>query len=306
MNILHMKYAVEVAKAGSLSKASETLLIAQPNISRSIKELENDLGITIFERSAKGMFLTHDGEIFMNYAKSIISQIEEVERFYKESAPDKLRFSISVPRASYISEAFAEFSKGLNSSSCEIFYNETNSRRAIENITGNDYDLGIIRYAANHDESFKTMLEEKGLNYELVTQFSYQLIMSRDHALANKETISLSDLKDYIEIAHADPYVPSLTLSKVLKEEQATGGDRKIYVFERASQFELLSENKETFMWISPVSEKMLSRYNLIQRPCADNTRLYKDMLIYRNGYTLSALDKEFITILIKTRRQYL
>lgn len=301
-----MKYAVEVAKAGSLSKASETLLIAQPNISRSIKELESDLGITIFERSAKGMFLTHDGEVFMNYAKSIISQIEAVEKFYKESTPDKLRFSISVPRASYISEAFAQFSKRINSSSCEIFYNETNSRRAIENILSNDYGLGIIRYAANHDESFKTMLEEKGLNYELVTQFTYQLIMSKSHPLAERESISLNDLKDYIEIAHADPYVPSLTLSKVLKEEQATGGDRKIYVFERASQFELLSENNETFMWISPVPTKMLERYNLIQRPCAENERLYKDMLIYRNGYTLSPLDKEFITILIQTRRQYL
>lgn len=301
-----MKYAVEVAKAGSLSKASETLLIAQPNISRSIKELESDLGITIFERSAKGMFLTHDGEVFMNYAKSIISQIEAVEKFYKESTPDKLRFSISVPRASYISEAFAQFSKRINSSSCEVFYNETNSRRAIENILNNDYGLGIIRYAANHDESFKTMLEEKGLNYELVTQFTYQLIMSKSHPLAERESISLNDLKDYIEIAHADPYVPSLTLSKVLKEEQATGGDRKIYVFERASQFELLSENNETFMWISPVPTKMLERYNLIQRPCAENERLYKDMLIYRNGYTLSPLDKEFITILIQTRRQYL
>lgn len=301
-----MKYAVEVAKAGSLSKASETLLIAQPNISRSIKELENDLGITIFERSAKGMFLTHDGEVFMNYAKSIISQIEALEKFYKESTPDKQRFSISVPRASYISEAFAQFSKRINSSSCEVFYNETNSRRAIENILNNDYGLGIIRYAVNHDESFKTMLEEKGLNYELLTQFTYQLTMSKSHPLAERESISLNDLKDYIEIAHADPYVPSLTLSKVLKEEQATGGDRKIYVFERASQFELLSENNETFMWISPVPTKMLERYNLIQRPCAENERLYKDMLIYRNGYTLSPLDKEFITILIQTRRQYL
>ena len=301
-----MKYAVEVAKAGSLSKASETLLIAQPNISRSIKELENDLGITIFERSAKGMFLTHDGEVFMNYAKSIISQIEAVEKFYKESPPDKLRFSISVPRASYISEAFAQFSKRINLSSCEVFYNETNSRRTIENILNNDYGLGIIRYAANHDESFKTMLEEKGLNYELVTQFTYQLIMSKSHPLAKRESISLNDLKDYTEIAHADPYVPSLTLSKVLKEEQATGGDRKIYVFERASQFELLSENNETFMWISPVPTKMLERYNLIQRPCAENERLYKDMLIYRNGYTLSQLDKDFITILIQTRRQYI
>ena len=69
MNILHMKYAVEVARAGTLSKASETLLIAQPNISRSIKELEADLGITIFERTSKGMMMTPEGEVFINGSK---------------------------------------------------------------------------------------------------------------------------------------------------------------------------------------------------------------------------------------------
>ena len=64
MNILHMKYAVEVAKLGSLNKAAETLMIATPNISRSIKELEADLGITISQRSARGVVLTPDGEHF--------------------------------------------------------------------------------------------------------------------------------------------------------------------------------------------------------------------------------------------------
>ena len=65
MNILHMKYAVEVAKAGSLNKAAQTLLIAQPNLSRSIRELEADLGIVIFDRSAKGMMLTPEGQEFV-------------------------------------------------------------------------------------------------------------------------------------------------------------------------------------------------------------------------------------------------
>ena len=69
MNILHVKYAYEVAKAGSMKKASEKLFVAMPNISRSIKELEADLGITIFDRTVKGMRLTPDGEEFMNYAK---------------------------------------------------------------------------------------------------------------------------------------------------------------------------------------------------------------------------------------------
>ena len=79
MNLLHMKYAVEVARLGSLGKASETLLIATPNISRSIKELEADLGISIFERTTKGMELTPDGEQFINFAKRILGQIEQVE-----------------------------------------------------------------------------------------------------------------------------------------------------------------------------------------------------------------------------------
>lgn len=74
MNLLHMKHAIEVAKAGSLSKASEVLLIAAPNISRSIKELENDLGITIFDRTQNGMKLTPEGEEFINFATERIEE----------------------------------------------------------------------------------------------------------------------------------------------------------------------------------------------------------------------------------------
>ena len=74
MNILHIKYAVEVARLGSVSKATETLFTAQPNISRSIRELENDLGIEIFSRSAKGMVLTPDGEVFINYARELCAK----------------------------------------------------------------------------------------------------------------------------------------------------------------------------------------------------------------------------------------
>ena len=122
MNILHMKYAVEVAKLGSLNKAAETLIIAQPNISRSIKELEADLGITIFNRSSKGMVLTPEGEEFIRYAKSILKQIDEVELMYKQGAPKKQKFSISVPRACYISDAFAEFSKCISEDPAELFY----------------------------------------------------------------------------------------------------------------------------------------------------------------------------------------
>ncbi|MBQ7008731.1 MAG: LysR family transcriptional regulator [Ruminococcus sp.] len=306
MNILHMKYAVEVAKVGSLNKAAETLLIAQPNISRSIKELEADLGITIFDRTSKGMFLTPEGENFIGYAKNILKQIEQVEDIYKNGAVKKQKFSISVPRACYISEAFAQFSKSLSFDPAEIFYKETNSQRTINNILNHDYKLGIIRYAENYDKYFKTMLEEKGLSYEMVTEFSYNLIMSADSPLAELDEITFDDLTDYIEIAHADPYVPSLPLSKVVKEELPDNIERRIFIFERASQFDLLSENPDTFMWVSPAPQKVLDRYNLVQRNCVDNKKVYKDVLIYKNGYKLTKMDKQFITELCESKRKHL
>ena len=79
MNVLHMKYAVEVARAGSINKAAEELYMAQPNLSRCIKELEADLGIAIFERSPKGMTLTPEGEGFIRYARKALDQIDEIE-----------------------------------------------------------------------------------------------------------------------------------------------------------------------------------------------------------------------------------
>lgn len=306
MNIMHMKYAYEVARAGSLSKASEILFVAIPNLSRSIKELEADLNITIFDRTAKGMRLTPAGEEFMDYAKRILTQIDQLERLYKDDAPKKQQFSISVPRASYIAEAFAEFSKTIDREGAELFYKETNSHRTIKNILENDYKLGILRYAENYDVYFKTMLEEKNLNHEMVTEFSYRLVMSREHPLAGKENVTFDDLRDYIEVAHADPYVPSLPLAKVVKEELPDNIKRRIFVFERASQFELLTRNPETFMWVSPLPDSLLERYQLVQKACDDNTRRYKDVLIYRSSYRLTELDRQFITALCAAKRKYL
>jgi DNA-binding transcriptional LysR family regulator len=300
-----MKYAVEVARLGSLNKAAETLMIAQPNISRSIKELEADLGITIFQRSAKGMVLTPDGEEFMDYARDILHRIDKIEQSYRDGSHKKRKFSISVPRACYISAAMAEFSKNIGDTPVEIYYKETNSKKTIKKLLENEYKLGIIRYSDNYDKYYKDMLEEKGLTYELVAEFSYVLIMSRDNPLAEKETITYEDLSDYIEIAHADPYVPTLSMSKVFREELPDKVDQRIFVFERASQFDLLSENPKTFMWVSPASQQILDRYNLVQRVCEGNKKIYKDVLIYCKGYELTKLDKDFITALYNARQKF-
>ena len=306
MNLLHMKYAAEVARLGSLNKAAEALMIAQPNLSRSIKELEADLGISIFQRSTKGMVLTPDGEEFMDYATDVLKRIEKIEQSYREGSHKKRRFSISVPRAYYISAAMVEFSKNIGDAPAEVYYKETNSKKTIRKLLENEYKLGIIRYSESYDKYYKSMLEEKGLAYEMVAEFSYVLLMSRRHPLADRETITYDDLCDYIEIAHADPYVPTLSMSKVFREELPDKVKQRIFVFERASQFDLLSENPRTFMWVSPASQQMLQRYGLVQRVCEGNKKIYKDVLIYHKGYKLTKLDKDFISALLESKRKFI
>lgn len=305
MNILHLKYASEIAKTGSLNKAAENLYMGQPNLSRAIKELEANLGITIFERSAKGMTVTPDGEKFIGYANKILAQIDEVEAIYKNGTAVSQNFSISVPRASYIAEAFVSFSKKIKQDEpFDLVYKETNSQRAVKNILEADYNLGIIRYAENYDSHFKQLFAQKGLVGELVAEFNYVLIMSKEHPLAKKEEIRFKDLSAYTEIAHADPFVPSVPLATVRKEELPDDIDKRIFVFERGSQFELLSENTNTFMWVSDLPQKTLDRFGLVQRRCPDNTRLYKDILIHRKDYKLTKLDNLFITELTESKRK--
>lgn len=306
MNILHIKYAIEVARVGSLNKAAQNLIVAQPNLSRSIKELEAELGIKIFERSVKGMVLTSEGEEFIGYARGIIDHINQVDMIYKSGAAKKRRFSISVPRACYISEAFAKFSKTIPDTDSEIFYKETDSKSTIKDVLDSDYKLGIIRYSSNYDKYFKSMLEEKGLLYEMVAEFTYKLIMSRDNKLSQKETIIFDDLEDYIRISHADPCVPTFSMAKAMREEITDNIRRCIYISERASQFDLLSENPQTFMWGSPVPAGVLEKYDLVQRDCESNKKIYKDLLIYRRGYKFTKLDNNFITELCLSRRRNL
>ncbi len=295
MNITHLKYAVEVADTGSISKAAEKLIMGQPNLSRAIRELEESIGISVFDRTAKGISVTPEGEEFLGYARKILSQIDEVEAIYEQGRPVRRQFSVSVPRASYIAEAFSKFTSQLREDPAEIFYKETNTLRTLRNILNSEYKLGIIRYAERYDGYFRNMMEEKGLCFETVAEFSRDLIMNKRCALAKKDKIKSSDLKDYIEIAHADPFVPSVPIAAVKKEEFAENVPRRIFVFERASEFNILSENEKTFMWGSPISQKLLDTHGLVKRECLDKKRNYKDVLIYRKGYKFSDLDKKFI-----------
>ena len=305
MNILYLKYALEVAETGSVNRAAENLYMAQPNLSRAIKELESSLGITIFDRTSRGMKPTPDGEKLLRYAAGILRQVDEVESMFSGKDARISRFSLSAPRACYIADAFARFSITVDRDQrVDLYYHETDPLRSINNVLYSDYNLGIVRYAAIHDKYYKELLSERGLVYEPITEFSYYLVMSRQHPLANADEIRMSDLEPYFEISHADSDPKSVRLSDARKQEMPDNIRRRIFVFERATQFDLLDANHDAFMWMSPLSQTKLDRWDLVQRECVDNTKKYRDLLIYRNDYRLGELDLRFIEELKKSDGQ--
>lgn len=306
MNLLHLKYAVEIVNTGSISKASEVLYISQPNLSRAIKELEEDLHINIFRRTSKGVELTPDGEIFIKYAKSVLKQVDEIEGIFNHKLEAKKTFSLSCPRASYICEAFTNFSTELaNEENIELFYKETNSMRTLKNVLSGEYHLGIVRYSINYDTYFKNLFSDKNLNFEVLSEYVPEVLISNDSPLAALNELHTSDLKEYIEIAHADPFVPTIPFSIVKKEEIPADVKKRIFVFERATQFEILSHNLKTFMYVSPIPVDLQKRHNLTIRKVVDRDRKYRDVIIYHKDYKLTNVDKQFMTILINAKRRY-
>lgn len=302
MNIQHLRYMVEVERVGSITKAASNLFMGQPNLSKAIKEIENEIGIEIFKRSAKGVFPTEKGAEFLDYAKNILVQMEKIESLYLKENSHTMQFGASVPRATYITQAFTTFINSIDPTQrFAVDFRETNSVDAVNNVCDGTSNLAVIRYDIDNEEYFMSLLEEKELKYEPVLKFDYRVLISAKHPLAGCEVIASEQLSELIEVVHGDYEVPYLS-SVYTKKYADAHGTRRIYVYERGSQFDLLTEVKNTFMWVSPMPERALKRFGLVMKRCSEASRQYADVLIYPQTYKLTEQDRRFISCLYKAR----
>lgn len=303
MNILHLKYAVEVERTGSITQAAENLYMGQPNLSKAIKELESNIGTTIFKRTSKGVLPTPRGAEFLAMAKKILSQIEHMEAIFVPGTRERQRLSISIPRASYLALAFTNFVKLMDEDKeIDLDYKETNSTQAIQNILQEESTLAVIRYPVEHEKYFKNLLNFKSLSFETLWDFEYLAVMSERHPLAKAETVKFEDLAAYTEITHGDLETPHIPVTEAPKTEEIPYIKRRIFVYERGSQFELLCSVPTTYMWVSAIPRETLERYGLVQRKCAAQHNQHRDVLVYKKGYKFNAPERLFINELKRVR----
>jgi len=307
MNTLHLKYAVEVERTCSISQAAENLFMGQPSLSKAMKELEDSLGYTIFERTSKGVIPTQKGIEFLSHARNILIQIEKMEALSDSANTNKQNFNISIPRGSYIADAITSFiseldeSKGIN-----INVQETNSMQVISNIIDGPFNLGIIRYQTEYENYFLDYLADKQLQFEPIWEFEHLALMSENHPLAHREEVDYHELKEYTEIAHGDTAIPYILQSNNIRADVSIKTTKHIKVYERCSQYDLLTTIPTTYMWVSPIPEKWLNRYNLIQRKCKAPSHRYKDVFIYLKEYKFSSLDRSFLDKLSEAKNEVL
>jgi len=305
LNTVLLQYAVEVEKTGSITKAAANLYMDQPNLSKAIKTLEESLGAPIFRRTSKGVVPTARGRIFLEHARNVLDQIEKMEHLYKPDQVGGVEFSLSMPRASYLSLAFSKFIRSLDKEEgMNVWLRETNSADTLKDVETGEYNLGIIRYQSSSEGYYAQTAAAKGLLLELVSEYSLRLLMSKDHPLAGKKEIMAEDLLPYIEIAHGDG--PSDRRENYEKKGRAPESPKCVYVFERGSQFDLLEEDPHTYMWVSPMPKELLTRYDLVERQCKKKAGTYRDALIYRKGYSFTTWDKEFLNQLEAVKNIFL
>jgi DNA-binding transcriptional LysR family regulator len=229
VNILHLKYALEVEKTESITKAAKNLYVGQPNLSKAIKDLENTIGFNIFFANSKRNDSDPRGREFLDQARTIVLKFDELESTYQPVKPTVQRFTISIPRASYISRAFTRFVQTLDpQKEIELNFFETNSIRAIDNILETECNLGVIRFHTSHEKYFLDLIREKSLQHREIWQFEYVLLLSKNHPLANSPTITYTDVLNYIEIVHGDLTIPMT---------QFTGSDCAEFIFSQQTHF---------------------------------------------------------------------
>ena len=197
MTIIQLKYVIALANVSSMREAASRLFVSQPALSSTIRELEEELGIKIFERNNKGIVLTNEGREFLTYAKQAVSQYQVIEDKYAENERDTVHFSVSMQHYVFAVKAFLKVIRELAYSKYTYSVQETKTDEVLINVRDLKSEVGIIAYSKGNENIFRKLFREYGLSFHPLMVRDTYVYLWKDHPLADREEISLDDLKEY-------------------------------------------------------------------------------------------------------------
>lgn len=237
MTLQQLKYVLEVARCGSINEASKNLYISQPSLSNSIKDLEKELAIVIFNRTNKGIVISKEGQEFLGYAKQIIEQTSLLEDKYLNKKNRKIKFSISCQHYSFAINAFVELIKEYGYDEYDFSIQETRTSEIIENVKNLNSEIGILYLNDFNEKVLTHFFKDAYLEFHELFIAKPHVFLSKNHPLSKEKKLTLEMLDDYPFLSFEQGQNNSFYFSE---EILSTYPHKKsIKVFDRATLFNL-------------------------------------------------------------------
>ena len=238
MTLQQLKYVIEVAKNQSISKAAQNLFISQPSLSNALKELEQELGITIFLRTSKGIIITPEGTEFLGYARQVVEQAELLEKRYANVQPSQQHFSVSSQHYAFVVSAFVRLFENYNRDEYEFTLRETRTYEIIENVKNLQSEVGILYLNNFNEKVIRKFLREANLEFYPLFEAKPHVFIHIGHPLAHQKSVTLEDLHAYPYLSFEQGEFNSFYFSEEILS--TISRPKNIKVSDRATLFNLL------------------------------------------------------------------
>lgn len=198
MTLLQLRYAAIVAEKGTITEAANELYISQPSLTKAIKELEKEMGITIFIRTNKGIVVSKDGEQFLSYARQVLEQADLLEEKYKHTnSTIKKQFCVSTQHYSFAVNAFVDLVKEYGGDKYDFSLRETQTYEIIEDVANMKSEIGILYMNSFNEVVLNKILKSKDLKFTELFVAQPHIFVSKSHPLANKKSVTMEELDEY-------------------------------------------------------------------------------------------------------------
>ena len=294
MTIQQLKYAVTAAEKGTMSEAAQFLFIAQPSLTNAIRDLEKELRITIFHRTNKGIIATNEGEEFLGYARQILQQVGLIEEKYIDGKSRKQIFSVSAQHYSFAVNAFVDVIKTFGSQSYDFTLRETQTYEIIQDVSRLKSEVGILYLSRENENIIGKIITESGLIFEELFTASPHVFISYRHPLAEKECISLYDLKNYPYLCFEQGDYNSFYFSEEILS--SISREMTIKVRDRATLFNL-AVGLDGYTISTGIISHELNGENIIARPLVIDECI-RIGTVTRKNMTLSRLGTAYMNAL--------
>ncbi|WP_010249574.1 LysR family transcriptional regulator [Acetivibrio cellulolyticus] len=238
MTLQQLKYAIEIAKWGSINIAAKKLFITQPSLSNAIRELEEELNIVVFERTNRGISVTADGVEFLGYARQVIEQTELLEKRYFNAKPSPQHFSVSTQHYAFAVNAFVDLIKEYSIDEYEFNLRETKTYEIIEDVKNLRSEIGILYINDFNSKVLNKLFKENKLKFTELFIAKPHVFISTSNPLSSRKKVTLGDLEEYPYLSFEQGEYNSFYFSEEILS--TLSHKKSIRVSDRATLFNLL------------------------------------------------------------------